>query len=167
MDVKTMTVADVIKNISNQQLKVKDLAEVFGKSDRTVQAKIKALGYRWDAKEAVYKPIGDSYSPENDSKMFAELFEASPIKKAVKASQEVKKARKEVATTKENDTVKKGKVSFDTIDNILFGDQKARVQRAYYIDKDLAEIIDRVEGKQKSNLVNECIRKVFKEKGIL
>lgn len=175
MDIKAMTVSDVIQNISKGQLKVKDFAEAFGKSDRTIQAKIKGLGYKWSPVKATYEPTGETYSPENDSKLFAELFDVSPMRKAVKASQEVKQrakkevqnASKEIASTKDKATVKQAKQSYDSIDSILFGKQQNRVQRAYYIDKDLADIIDKVEGKQKSNLVNECIRLVFKEKGIL
>lgn len=175
MEIKTMTVSEIIENISKGQLKVKDVAEAFGKSDRTVQTKIKKLGYKWDAKLATYTPTGDTYSHENDSKVFAELFDASPIRKAQEASQkvrqkvqkEVQQSSKEIASTKENTSNKKEKKSFDAIDSILSGKQQSRVQRAYYIDQDLADIIDKVEGKQKSSLVNECIRRVFQEKGIL
>ncbi|PJO40549.1 hypothetical protein CWD94_27580, partial [Lysinibacillus xylanilyticus] len=71
------------------------------------------------------------------------------------------------STVKVVKEVDKNKV--DSIDAILFGKSidNDRVQRAYYLDKDIAEIIDNVESKQKSNLVNACLRKVFEEKGLL
>ena len=162
-----MTLSEVIAGIGTGELKVKEIAQALDKSDRTVSKRIKSFGYKWNSKGVKYEPVLDSYNPDNDSKIFVELFDQSPIKRAVKASQEVKKAKDEVASTKEKPSQKQAKQSYDTIDSILFGKSEARVQRAYYIDADLAEIIDKVEGKQKSNLVNECIRKVFQDKGIL
>jgi hypothetical protein len=171
---REMTVKDVIVAIGKGELKIRDLAKEFGKSDRTIQAKIKALGYKWNPKNAVYEAVGEAYSPENDSKIFADLFDVSPLKKALQASQEVAVAKesnkKSKASHKQNNnaTTVIHETPQDAIDYILFGSRKVnRVQRAYYIDKDLADIIDKIEGKQKSNLVNECIRKVFQEKGIL
>ncbi|MGG2085396.1 hypothetical protein ABFY61_25835, partial [Lysinibacillus pakistanensis] len=70
-----------------------------------------------------------------------------------------------------NNTVDSIKVknTVDSIDRILFGKsiESQRVQKAYYIDRDIANIIDTVDNKQKSNLVNECLRRVFEEKGLL
>jgi hypothetical protein len=42
-----------------------------------------------------------------------------------------------------------------------------RVYRGFYFDDDVLSIIDRVPKSYKSELINEALRKVFKEKGLL
>ncbi|MGW2184058.1 hypothetical protein ACWCXX_40080, partial [Streptomyces sp. NPDC001732] len=142
-----------------------DIAKELNKSERTVQLKIKKLGYKWHSSKKIYEPILEGYDKENDNKNFLELFDNSAIKQLTKPIVEKEKVQKE---NRNNSTVKKTKDSeLDMIDVILNKENHERIQRAYYIDADLAGIIDKVDGKQKSNLINECIRKVFKEKGIL
>ncbi|WP_240962108.1 hypothetical protein [Priestia megaterium] len=57
----------------------------------------------------------------------------------------------------------------DAIDLLLQGpkDRSKRVYRGFYFDDDVLSIIDRVPKSYKSELVNEALRKVFKEKGLL
>lgn len=166
MELKDMTVSQVMEAIANMNIKVVDISKAIGKSERTVQTKIKKLGYKWHSSKKIYEPILEGYSKENDDKNFLELFNNSGIKQLTTKPTEVKaKVQKEASN---NSTVKKIKDSeLDMIDVILKQENHNRIQRAYYIDADLAGIIDQVDGKQKSNLINECIRKVFKEKGIL
>ncbi|PJO45399.1 hypothetical protein, partial [Lysinibacillus xylanilyticus] len=129
------------------------------------QKHIKSLGYVWDAKERKYLPTGDSYNKENDNKLFSDFVEPNPMQELGK--KETRTSSNNKSTVKVVKEVDKNKV--DSIDAILFGKSidNDRVQRAYYLDKDIAEIIDNVESKQKSNLVNACLRKVFEEKGLL
>lgn len=57
----------------------------------------------------------------------------------------------------------------DSID-LLLQHPKERAKRVYpgfYFDDDVLSIIDRVPKNYKSELVNEALRKVFKEKGLL
>ena len=139
-----------------------------------IQNKISKLGYKWNSRLAKYEGTGDLYKVENDSILFADLFNKKPLKQATTISNSTKTVEsksqldnKKKSVAFENSTDSK-KSTDDSIDSILFGKKKSsRVQRAYYLDKELAAIIDKIEGKQKSNLVNECIRKVFEEKGIL
>jgi len=162
-DIKSMNVSTVISSISSGQMKVKDLALAYGKADRTIQKYIKSLGYVWSAKERKYLPVGDSYDSVNDNKLFNEIVESYSIV-------ENKKPIKTVTNNSTVDSTKKtNNRTVDSIDAILFGKsiESQRVQRAYYLDKDIATIIDNVDGKQKSNLVNECLRKVFEQKGLL
>lgn len=42
-----------------------------------------------------------------------------------------------------------------------------RVYRGFYFDEDILNIIDRVPKNYKSELVNESLRKIFKDKGLL
>ncbi|GAB1802354.1 MAG TPA: hypothetical protein VNR38_22510 [Ureibacillus sp.] len=46
-------------------------------------------------------------------------------------------------------------------------DRSKRVYRGFYFDDDVLRIIDRVPKSYKSELVNEALRKVFKEKGLV
>jgi len=171
-DIKSMDVSTVISSISSGQIKVKDLATAYGKTDRTIQKYIKSLGYVWSAKERQYLPTGDYYNSDNNSKLFADIVESySTVEnkkptKTVNSTVEHKKATSN-STVENESATNNGTV--DSIDMILFGKsiESQRVQRAYYIDRDVASVIDTVDNKQKSNLVNECLRRVFKEKGLL
>ena len=162
-NINDLDVATVINLISSGELKVKDLANFFGKSERTVQKHIKSLGYVWDSKERKYTTKGEEYDNSNDNKLFSDVIKPNVINK-LKNDKGRKNSTKKVATNDSNIN------SIDNnIDNILFGKgtNNGRVQRAYYLDTDIAGIIDQIDGKQKSNLVNDCLRKVFKEKGLL
>nr|WP_280166677.1 hypothetical protein [Priestia aryabhattai]MDH3129914.1 hypothetical protein [Priestia aryabhattai]MDH3129937.1 hypothetical protein [Priestia aryabhattai] len=57
----------------------------------------------------------------------------------------------------------------DAIDILLQNpkDRSKRVYRGFYFDDDVLSIIDRVPKSYKSELMNEALRKVFKEKGLL
>lgn len=161
-DIKSMNVSTVIDSISKGEIKVKDIASVYNKTDRTIQKHIKTLGYVWDAKARKYLATGEGYNKDNDTKLFTEIVEPNPLNTTV----EKNKSRSN-STNKSTNKVEVS--SFDSIDLILKGTNinNSRVQRAYYLDNDIATIIDSVDNKQKSNLVNECLRKVFKEKGLL
>lgn len=164
-DIKSMDVSTVISSISSGQIKVDDLASVYGKSNRTIQKYIKSLGYTWSAKERKYLATGDSYNSINDSKLFTEIVESySDTKKPTKTINSTKGVNNTVDDSTATDVS-----TVDSIDRILFSKsvESQRVQRAYYIDKDIASVIDTVDNKQKSNLVNECLRRIFKEKGLL
>lgn len=175
-DIKSMTVSTVISSISSGEMKVKDLATLYGKTDRTIQKYIKSLGYVWNPKERKYSPTGDSYSNDNDSKLFTDIVESYSVVDNKKPTKTVNstvgnKKPTDNSNARTNSTVDSTKIknTVDSIDRILFGKsiESQRVQRAYYIDRDIASIIDTVDNKQKSNLVNECLRRVFEEKGLL
>ncbi|MBG9689949.1 hypothetical protein J1907_23790 (plasmid) [Lysinibacillus sphaericus] len=168
-DIKSMTVSTVISSITSGQIKVSDLATTYGKADRTIQKYIKSLGYIWSPKEKVYLATGDSYDSVNDSKLFTEIVESYSTvanKKPTKTVTNNSTKRVDGVVDNVNAT---DISSVDSIDKILFSKsvESQRVQRAYYIDKDIARIIDTVDNKQKSNLVNECLRRIFEEKGLL
>lgn len=161
-NIKDMDVATVMDSVSKGEIKVKDIAIAFGKTERTIQKHIKLLGYIWNASEKHYESIGEGYDKNNDGKKISEFISPTATSKLDKMSKKKKEDRI-------NSTKKVEYENLDSIDTILLGNSinNDRVQRAYYLDKEIANIIDRVDGKQKSNLVNECLRKVFKEKGLL
>lgn len=161
-NIKDMNVSTVMDSISKGEIKVKDIAVAFGKTERTIQKHIKLLGYVWNASEKHYESIGEGYDKNNDDKNISEFISPTVTSKLDKMQKKKKEGRI-------NSTIKVDSSTIDSIDTILLGNSinNSRVQRAYYLDKDIATIIDRVDGKQKSNLVNECLRKVFSEKGLL
>lgn len=193
-----MLVKEMIKAISNKELKVIDLAEKYGFSDRTIQTKIKNLGFEWDSVKGEYTFTG------TDESVY-ELAVDNVFKKKARTSSkkeaksEVRKASKQVASTLEtfntnipekvngevnkkvgrkvdNIDNKKGskkvtsKVNIkdnDTIDLLLSGQKPKRTSKAFYLDHDVLQIIESVDSGVRSDLVNECLRKVFKDKGLL
>lgn len=225
-----MLVKEMIKAISNKELKVIDLAEKYGFSDRTIQTKIKNLGFEWDSVKGEYTFTG------TDESVY-ELAVDNVFKKKARTSSkkeaksEVEKAGKEVAGTlqnynenrpeisnksniknevkksnkkvsiKDNDKVSENKIrrpsifdgdaysdyarernaqlarekandkaidqNSDTIDLLLSGQKPKRTSKAFYLDHDVLQIIESVDSGVRSDLVNECLRKVFKEKGLL
>lgn len=168
-DIKSMDVSTVISSISSGQIKVSDLASVYGKTDRTIQKYIKTLGYVWIPKGKKYLPTGDSYDSINDSKLFTEIVESYSTVANNKPTKTVKGNSTKIINNTVDNANDTGISTVDSIDRILFSKsvESQRVQRAYYIDKDIASVIDTVDNKQKSNLVNECLRRIFKEKGLL
>lgn len=197
-EVTKMLVKEMIKAISNKELKVIDLAEKYGFSDRTIQTKIKNLGFEWDSVKGEYIFTGTDesvYELDIDN-VFKKKARTSGKKDA---KSEVGKAGKQVASTLENFntispekidkrvgkkvdrnindidskrvskrvTNKANKKKDDNIDLLLSGKKPKRVSKAFYLDHDVLQIIESVDSGVRSDLVNECLRKVFKEKGLL
>jgi hypothetical protein len=197
-EVAKMLVKEMIEAIGNKELKVIDLAEKYGFSDRTIQTKIKNLGFEWDSIKGEYNFTG------TDESVY-ELAIDNVFKKKARTSGkkdakgEVRKAGKQVASTLEtfNDispekvsekvvkkegrninnidnkkvskkvTNKANKKTNDNIDLLLSGQKPKRTSKAFYLDHDVLQIIESVDSGVRSDLVNECLRKVFKEKGLL
>ncbi|MED3953306.1 hypothetical protein P4603_14475 [Priestia aryabhattai] len=44
-------------------LPIKELAHQYDVSTRTIQSKIKKLGYEWDSKESIYRYVGEESEP--------------------------------------------------------------------------------------------------------
>jgi len=200
----TMTVREMIEAIRNNEIKVIDLANKYSCSDRTIQTKIKKLGFEWIAKEALYNFVGTDKNVydlsieevfkskvpiRNNSNSNSNTTSKNAIKKIVK--NEGEKASKEVSSTMQdtildtpetdikdtsditskrtikNSGKKTTKKASDNIDRILAGKKAKKEYRGFYLDSDVMGVIDSVGNGIKSELVNECLRKVFKDKGLL
>jgi len=176
-----MLVSEIIKGIESKSLTMKQVAEKYDVSDRTVQTKIKNLGYTWISKESKYDYLGEL--PEPIELEFSSLLtknksqNSTGNKKTKKASTSVSKStsknnvNSEIASTKENETISDAKAQViinDALDRLLYGeDQPKRIYRGFYIDEDIISIIDNVKSGNKSDVINEALRMVFKEKGLL
>jgi hypothetical protein len=193
-EVAKMLVRGMIEAISDKKLKVNDLAKKYEVSDRTIQTKIKKLGFEWDSVEGKYNFVGTDESIfdkdidevfKKNSKTTKQLTGTFPIQKRVKKN--IQTANKEVASSiqkvnknrpeKDSDIdsesiirknmKKNNKKKIDNIDRLLAGKKAKREFRGFYLDNDVLQIIDNVDSGIKSELVNECLRKVFKEKGLI
>ncbi|MCM3655507.1 hypothetical protein [Metabacillus litoralis] len=90
---------------------------------------------------------------------------------------EINKSKSEIASTRTSEIKSKSKTKststsnneMDSIDLLLAGKKahSKRVYRGFYFDEDILNIIDRIPKSYKSQLVNEALRKIFKDKGLL
>lgn len=181
-----MLVKDMIKAFNDKEVKIVDLCNEFGFSDRTIQKKIKKLGFEWESKEAKYiftgkdKNVFDiaigevfkNYSRNNSEKTIKKEIEsaskeiATTIQKESKTTPETTITRTSRSDSKKN-IKKDNKKNIDNIDRLLAGKKVKKEYYGFYLDSDVSSVIDSVDKGVKSELVNECLRKVFREKGLL
>ena len=156
-----MLVRDVIKGMAAGTITGKQLSEQYAISTRTISKKIKQLGYLYDNTNKTYTYIGDDLETAENTN-FGALFRTNQriyaditptVPKATKPIKQITAKPKPTAPT-------------DAIDKLLMPANKLeRIYRGYYFDADLLDIIDK--SSNKSALINECIRAVFKQKGLL
>lgn len=185
-DLKEMLVKDVLTAIENKEISIKQLSGHYNVSDRTIQNKIKKAGFKWHPSKAVYEFVGDEAEQasilisEFDSLFTSINTSNSEIKsesnnKSISNSTKTSQSEKEIASTTDN-TIKNGSkssqngsgaVESDIIDILLSGKQanSKRAYRGFYFDPDVLEIVDRASNK--SELINQALRKVFRDKGLL
>lgn len=154
----------MLNGIMMKEITIKELADQYDVSTRTIQLKIKKLGYEWDSKESIYRYVGEESEP-------LDVDFSTLISKNSKMPAEQKLATSEVAASVSylNESESTSASTVDAIDILLQSpkDRSKRVYRGFYFDDDVLSIIDRVPKSYKSELVNEALRKIFKEKGLL
>jgi transcriptional antiterminator len=173
MEASMMLVKEILNKIMVKEITIKELADTYEVSTRTIQLKIKKLGYEWDSKQSIYRYVGEDPEP-------LDLDFSTLISKNSTIPVEQKQADSEAAASvsylneseSTNNSVSKASTTtskVDAIDLLLQSpkDRSKRVYRGFYFDDDVLSIIDRVPKSYKSELVNEALRKVFKEKGLL
>ena len=168
-----MLVKKMLNGIMMKEITIKELADQYNVSTRTIQLRIKKLGYEWDSKQSIYRYVGEEPEP-------LEVDFNTLISKNSKVQAEQKQTTSEIAASISNmNESESTSASFpkastnaskvDAIDILLQNpqDRSKRTYRGFYFDDDVLSIIDRVPKSYKSELVNEALRKVFKEKGLL
>jgi len=168
-----MLVKKMLNGIMMKEITIRELADQYDVSTRTIQLKIKKLGYEWDSKQSIYRYVGEDTEP-------LDLDFSTLISKNSTIPAEQKQATSEVAASisyvneseSTNDSFEKAGTNASTVDAIDLllqhpKERSKRVYRGFYFDDDVLSIIDRVPKSYKSELVNEALRKVFKEKGLL
>ncbi|MDN4634642.1 HTH domain-containing protein, partial [Sphingomonas sp. PsM26] len=58
-----MLVKKMLNGIMMKEITIKELADQYDVSTRTIQLKIKKLGYQWDSKEGIYRYVGEESEP--------------------------------------------------------------------------------------------------------
>ncbi|MCM3187074.1 HTH domain-containing protein [Priestia megaterium] len=58
-----MLVKKMLNGIMMKEITIKELADQYDVSTRTIQLKIKKLGYEWDSKESIYRYVGEESEP--------------------------------------------------------------------------------------------------------
>ncbi|MEK4626658.1 HTH domain-containing protein [Priestia sp. FSL P4-0332] len=170
-----MLVKKMLNGIMMKEITIKELADQYGVSTRTIQSKIKKLGYEWDSKESIYRYIGEESEPldvdfstliSKNSKMPAKQ---KLVNNEVAASISYLNESESESTSASSSKASTNDSKVDAIDLLLQHpkERSKRVYRGFYFDDDVLGIIDRVPKSYKSELVNEALRKVFKEKGLL
>lgn len=164
-----MLVKDVIKGMEAGTITGKQLSEQYAISTRTISKKIKQLGYLYDNTNKTYTYTGDDLETAENTD-FGALFRTNqriyaditpsvpkPIKPITDKPKQTAKPKPKATPANEP----------DAIDKLLMPvkDKPERIYRGYYFDADLLAIIDA--SPNKSALINECIRAVFKQKGLL
>ena len=165
-----MLVKEVIQGMEAGTITGKQLSEQYAISTRTISKKIKQLGYLYDNTNKTYTYTGDDLETAENTD-FGALFRQN-IRLYADITPPVPKPIKQI-TDKPKPTASKPKPkkepapALDAIDKLLMPvkDKPKRIYRGYYFDADLLNIIDA--SPNKSALINECIRAVFKQKGLL
>lgn len=164
-----MLVKDVITGMEAGTITGKQLSEQYAISTRTISKKIKQLGYLYDNTNKTYTFIGDDLETTENTD-FGALFRTNqriydatlPVPKPIKQSTD-----KPTQPAKPKKKIPAKNSELDAIDKLLMPvkDKPDRIYRGYYFDADLLAIID--VSPNKSALINECIRAVFNQKGLL
>jgi transcriptional antiterminator len=63
MGASRMLVKKMLNGIMMKEITIKELADQYDVSTRTIQSKIKKLGYEWDSKESIYRYVGEESEP--------------------------------------------------------------------------------------------------------
>ncbi|MCM3187045.1 HTH domain-containing protein [Priestia megaterium] len=168
-----MLVKEILNKMIVKELTIKELADTYDVSTRTIQSKIKKLGYEWDSKQGMYSYVGEDPEPlELDFSTLISKNSTMPVEQKL-ANNEVAASTSYVNESESiNDSFEKASTNASTVDAIDLllqspKDRSKRVYRGFYFDDDVLSIIDRVPKSYKSELVNEALRKVFKEKGLI
>jgi len=159
MNIDNMTVQEIVDAIGNKELSTQAIADIKEVSNRTVQRKIKSLGYDWSQQDGKHVPTGAKFKEGNESLIFVSLFDTHA---------EAQNASDEVAVTKEVKAKGKPKYKAEFL-SLYMGEEKpsAKVQRNYYMQEDVLSVIDTIPSLKRSEFVNECLRHFFKENGLL
>lgn len=182
-----MLVRDIVRAIETQVTSINELSKVYDVSDRTISSKIKQSGYQWNPREANY-----SFTGTDEERAILDTLEIeSMFNKPVSYYETVEDMKQRVSTEAPEDTQRKKRVvigknpskqskasekprkavrsnELDKIDLLLNRtDTSSRAYKGFYLDKDIDDVIESVVKGNRSELVNEALRYVFKEKGLL
>ncbi|MGH1163347.1 hypothetical protein HRG49_13275 [Enterococcus faecalis] len=166
-----MKIKDILEALK-QGKSLADLGKEIAVGKEKLSASLKKAGYKFIRKEG-WTFIGEGTEPLDQD--YTEFLESSKSVKIVNASIE---AFKEIASTietpaKESNVKASRKTvtsELDSIDVLLLQNQEEsenRTYRGFYWDKDIISFLDGIKHGNKSDLMNEIVRTVLKDKGLL
>lgn len=134
-----MNIDDLVRKINNEELTTAGIAKDKKVSVRTIQNRIRKQGFIYDKSAKIWTKEGDSGVVNTN-------------------------------TAYEVETVASKPVTSDMIDQLLNAkpkELKNRTFKGFYYDSDVLSVIDSLPTGKRSDLINEVLREVFKERGRL
>lgn len=168
-----ITYSEYFKRIAEGET-AEAIAESIGINRSTIQSALRRAGYvaegNGNYRKWVYK--GEAPEPLDEPLRVRERgkgkHNASISESTKKANTSMNESAKKVDNSKTKASKKLVASDSDKIDLLLSNKpKKERTYRGFYFDNDVLSIIEGVASGNKSDLVNEVLRKVFKEKGLL
>lgn len=160
-----MTFDEIIKAFNNKEQTKKEVAEVYGKNLSTLYRDLNKNGYFHNKETGKWEFTGEKAPQKHNASIDESTAKASESNIKVKASNSTSKSEQKASESKHDES----KSELDTIDMLLNmkATAKKRTYRGFYFDDDVLSVIDNVATGNKSDLVNEILRKTFKDKGLL
>lgn len=164
-----MLIKEMLNKIIAKEISIKEVADKYDVSNRTIQLNIKKLGYEWNNKQDFYHYVGKDPEP-------LDLDFSTLVPKNNKTLAEQKQTNSEISTATKGEITSasnlKASTSTSKVDafDILLqspNDGSQRIYLGFYFDSDVLSIIDYVPRGYKPELVNKAPGEVFKEKGLL
>ena len=170
-----MIVKELLEGFRTKTLNREELSKQYNCSDKTITNKIKGLGFVWNrtTKEHEYKGP-DGQKDERLNMDVADLFTkqmggrkllGEPRQSSLPVSNDSFKEPIQ-AQNKAQDSLSN---QLSLLDDILNNEptRSKSIYRGYYFDPDIVRVIDSTQDGNKSRLINEALRIVFKAKGLL
>lgn len=174
-----MLVKDVIAGYAEGSITRAELAEKLGVTTKTISNKIARLGYAWDksAQKHVFMLEAEKQAEIENMDFYEYVRGTQTIKvsKPSEAKNGLVRASKPSASKQTQSTENKLQMTNNSLNNDLKAigamfdsvDAKDKVYKGFYLDADIAEVLDKVGSRSKSKVVNEALRVVFKANNLM
>lgn len=139
----------------------KEIAAQIEKNTKALNRVLERRGYQYNKEERRWIWSGDGPEPFGEEMVF---FKSGQRGTAVNNDSKLL-ANKEQKAVPEKAPMKANS-ELDAID-MLLEESPSRRYRGFYWDEDIIRVLDSVKKGNRSDLLNEVVRKVFKEKGLL
>ncbi|WP_057915927.1 hypothetical protein [Peribacillus muralis] len=178
---KDSNVRDLVNLFNAGEIRYPDIMELFQVSRDLIKARLTGIGLTWDNSQKKF--VGEATEEDLNIKLSV-LLEKQRVRvtKADASIQAIKETASTIETpVKENTNEIKAKASkkevskiatskLDSIDLLLLqnnSESEQRVYRGFYWDADIINFLDNVKHGNKSDLMNEIVRTVLKDKGLI
>lgn len=171
LEVNNMKIKEILEELK-QGKSLADIGKDIAVGKEKLSASLKKAGYKFIRKEG-WTFIGEGAEPLDQ-----DYIEFIPVRKSVKKVNASISASEEIASTIEtpakesNVKASRKKVAseLDSIDVLLLQNQEEnehRTYRGFYWDKDIINFLDGIKHGNKSDLMNEIVKSVLKDKGLI